>query len=187
MLTHSDVQLIKTLDYQLLRKDRRFCGQGSVAILTLGLMQSKLSSRSVPSLQSDDMINQVENHDHIFQQFFVVVLFLGVNESESEVTQSCPTLCNPMDCSLPGCSIRGIFQARVLEWAAISFSRGSSQPRDRPRYPALPTDALPSEPPGKPYMIFFSIALHCMDITYFSYSFIHRWVFGFFPVWGCYK
>ena len=52
-------------------------------------------------------------------------------ESESEVAQSCPTLCNPMDCSLPGFSVHGIFQARVLEWVAISFSRGSSQPRDR--------------------------------------------------------
>ena len=54
-----------------------------------------------------------------------------MEESESEVAQSCPTLCNPMDCSLPGSSIHGIFQARVLEWGAISFSRGSSQPRDR--------------------------------------------------------
>ena len=43
-----------------------------------------------------------------------------------EVTQSCPTLCDPMDCSLPGSSVHGIFQARVLEWVAISFSRGSS-------------------------------------------------------------
>ena len=48
----------------------------------------------------------------------------------SEVAQSCPTLCNPMDCSLPGSSVHGIFQAIVLEWIAISFSRGSSQPRD---------------------------------------------------------
>ena len=42
----------------------------------------------------------------------------------------CPTLCDPLDCSLLGSSIHGIFQARVLEWVAISFSRGSSQPRD---------------------------------------------------------
>ena len=49
---------------------------------------------------------------------------------DSEVAQSCPTLCDPMDCSLPGSSIYGIFQAIVLEWGAISFSRGSSQPRD---------------------------------------------------------
>ena len=53
-------------------------------------------------------------------------------ESErSEVTQSCPTLCDPMDYSLPGSSIHGIFQARVLEWVAISFSRGSLWPRDQ--------------------------------------------------------
>ena len=43
-------------------------------------------------------------------------------KSESEVTQSCPTVCNPMDCSLPGSSVRGILQARVLEWGAIAFS-----------------------------------------------------------------
>ena len=46
-----------------------------------------------------------------------------------EVAQSCLTLCNPMDCSLPGSFIHGVFQARVLEWVAISFSRESSQPR----------------------------------------------------------
>ena len=43
-------------------------------------------------------------------------------KSESEVAQSCPTLSDPMDCSLPGSSIHGIFQARVLEWGAITFS-----------------------------------------------------------------
>ena len=48
----------------------------------------------------------------------------------SSVAQSCPTLCDPMDCSLQGSSIHGIFQARVQEWVAISFSRGSSRPRD---------------------------------------------------------
>ena len=46
---------------------------------------------------------------------------------ESEVTQSCPTLCGPMDYSLPGSSIHGIFQARVLEWGAIAFSKYSDQ------------------------------------------------------------
>ena len=43
-------------------------------------------------------------------------------KSESEVAQSCPTLSDPMDCSLPGSSVHGIFQARVLEWGAIAFS-----------------------------------------------------------------
>ena len=51
--------------------------------------------------------------------------------SESEVAQSCLTLCDPMDCRLSGSSVHGLFQARVLEWIAISFSRGSSQPRNR--------------------------------------------------------
>ena len=45
-----------------------------------------------------------------------------MHESESEVAQSYPTLCDPMDCSLPGSSVDGIFQARVLEWSAIAFS-----------------------------------------------------------------
>ena len=51
--------------------------------------------------------------------------------SVSEVTQLCPTLCDPVDSSPPGSSVHGILQARILEWVAISFSRGSSQPRDQ--------------------------------------------------------
>ena len=53
-----------------------------------------------------------------------------LRKKESEVAQLCPTLCNPMDCSLPGSSVHGIFQARILEWVAICLSRGSSQLRD---------------------------------------------------------
>ena len=49
------------------------------------------------------------------------------------VAKSCPTLCNPMDCSQPGSSVHGILQARILAWVAFSFSRGSSRPRDRTR------------------------------------------------------
>ena len=60
-----------------------------------------------------------------------VWIYHAMFESESEVRQLCPTLCNPMDCSLPGSSIHGIFQARVLEWVAMPFSRGSSRPRVR--------------------------------------------------------
>ena len=54
----------------------------------------------------------------------------NVQPLESEVAQSCPTLCNPTDCSLPCSSIHWIFQARVLEWVAVSFSRGSFWPSD---------------------------------------------------------
>ena len=51
-----------------------------------------------------------------------------------EVTESCPILCDPMDCNLPGSSVHGIFQARTLEWVAISFSRGSSRPRAQTQF-----------------------------------------------------
>ena len=51
--------------------------------------------------------------------------------SENEVAQSSLTLCDPIDCSLPDFSVHGIFQTRVLEWVVISFSRGSSWPRDQ--------------------------------------------------------
>ena len=64
---------------------------------------------------------------HIIDKFNIPIFVI---ESESEVAQSCPTLCNSMDYSPPGSSIHGIFQTGVLEWGAISFSRGSSPPRD---------------------------------------------------------
>ena len=71
-------------------------------------------------------------------------------KSESEVAQSCLTLLDPMDCSLPGSSFHGIFQARVLEWVAFSFSRGSSQPRDRTHASCIAGGFFTAEPPGKP-------------------------------------
>ena len=60
-------------------------------------------------------------------------------KSESEVTQSCPTPSDPMDCSLPGSSIHGIFQARVLEWGATAFSNISV-------YDTIKKQILPSDP-----------------------------------------
>ena len=65
-------------------------------------------------------------------------------------TQSRLTLCNPMDGRAPGSSIHGIFQARVLEWVVIPFSRGSSNPEIEPWSPALQAYSLPTEPPRKP-------------------------------------
>ena len=64
----------------------------------------------------------LENFDHYFSSMW------------SEVAQSCPTLCNPIDCSPPGSSVHGIFQAGILEWVAIPFSRGSSWPRDQTQF-----------------------------------------------------
>ena len=59
------------------------------------------------------------------------------------VAQSCPTLCDPNICSLPGSSVHRILQVRIPEWVAIPFSRGSSQPGS----PALQADSLPSKVP----------------------------------------
>ena len=60
------------------------------------------------------------------------------------VTQSCPTLCDPMDCSPPSSSVHGILQARILEWVAISFSKDLPDPEIESRSPALQADTLPS-------------------------------------------
>ena len=68
----------------------------------------------------------------------------------SLVTKLCLTLYDPMDCSWTGSSFRGIFQASIQEWVAISFSRRSSQPSNRIQSPALQADSLLSEPRGKP-------------------------------------
>ena len=58
--------------------------------------------------------------------------------------------CDPMDCSPPGSSVHGVFQARILEWVAIPFFRGSFWPRIKFGFPALQTDSLPSESPRNP-------------------------------------
>ena len=74
------------------------------------------------------------NEDRPSLELAATMLATGLSEGTYEyvlVAQSCPTLCNPMDCSLPDFSAHGILQARILEWVAISFSRGSSQPRDQ--------------------------------------------------------
>ena len=86
---------------------------------------------------------------HLVKAMVFPVVMYGC-ESESEVTQLYPALCNTMDYSLPGFSVHGIFQGRVPEWVAISFSRDLLDPEIEPWSPALQADALPSEPPGKP-------------------------------------
>ena len=81
-----------------------------------------------------------------------------------------------MDCSLPGSPVHGIFQARVLEWVAISFSRGSSHPGIESGSPALQADALPSEPPGKP------LCPHLMFILQYPASpVLHLWRYSWIP------
>ena len=95
------------------------------------------------------------------------------------VAQWCPALCEPMDCSPAGSSGQGILRTRILEWVAISFSRGSSQPRIKLRSPTLQANSLPPEPPGvfayfDYFSLFLFLDLHCSSSLllafFFSYS-----------------
>ena len=70
-----------------------------------------------------------KNRPRNYQIYFFLLLLFSRKKVKVLVAQSCPTVCDPMDCSLPGSSVHGILQARILEWAAIPFSRGSSQPQ----------------------------------------------------------
>ena len=75
---------------------------------------------------------------------------MGYNTAAAKSLQSRPTLCNPMDCSLPGSSVHGILQARVHQWVAMPCSRGSSQPRDWTQVSYIVGRFFTTEPPGKP-------------------------------------
>ena len=66
------------------------------------------------------------------------------------VPRSCPTLCNRMNCTLPGTSVHGIYWVRILEWVAISSSRGSSPPRDQTHVAYITGRLFTTDPPGKP-------------------------------------
>ena len=89
-----------------------------------------------PALQADSLPSNtpgklaiLESNKYILFYFYLCVKEDQVSECLTEVVQSCLTLCDRMDYRLPGSSVHGIFQARILEQVAISFSRGSSQPR----------------------------------------------------------
>ena len=116
------------------------------------------------------MVNRiVENLAEEIHRFWTILIFQHLRQpviffiSESQhiviiqsltcvlLVQSCPTLCNPMDYSPPGSSIHGMLQARILEWVAISFSRGSSQPRDQTWVSCIVGNSFPSESPGSSY------------------------------------
>ena len=73
-----------------------------------------------------------------------IIFNTGVKDTV-KVSQSCPTLCNPMDYT-----VHGILQARILEWVAFPFSRGPSNPEIQPRSPEFQADSLPADPHGKP-------------------------------------
>ena len=104
-------------------------------------------------------------HNSRFQELacawhFMHTISMNGTETEAQLAYSSETetvslsvhvwLCNPMNCSLPGSSVHGIFQASILVWIAIPFSRASSWPGIKLGSPTLQADSLTSEPPGKP-------------------------------------
>ena len=126
-----------------------------------GILQARiLEWVAIPFSRQSSQPRDQTQVSHIACRFFTSWVTREVHDFPShtllywnEVARSCPTLCDPLDCSLPGSSIHGIFQVRVLEWVAISFSRGPSRPRDRTQVSHIADrcfTALPSEPPGKP-------------------------------------
>ena len=82
---------------------------------------------------------------HVSRTYSWLSVGLTYEHNEVKVAQLCLTLWKPMDYR-----VCGILQARILEWVAVPFSRGFSQPRIKPRSPALQVDSLSAEPPGKP-------------------------------------
>ena len=120
----------------------------------------------------------IEFYRKEFSNYHTIALISHASKGkESEVAQSCLTLCDPIDCSLPGSSVHGIFQAILLEWIAISFSRGSSQPRDQTRVSHIVDRRLPSEPPGKS---FFLISLLNFLYLFRGYYSISVWFLFYF-------
>ena len=91
-------------------------------------------------------IMRLSNHVRVLS----CVQLIGQLESENVSCSFCLTFCDHMDCGLPGSSVHGVFQARILEWVAKPFSRGPPDPGIKPGSPALQADSLLSEPPGKP-------------------------------------
>ena len=89
------------------------------------------------------------------------------------VTQSCPTLCDPMDCSPPGSSVHRILQARILEWVVIPFFGDLPNQETEPGSPALQADSLPSEPLAALLLILhlmYNLHIHVFSL-YFCTSF----------------
>ena len=105
-----------------------------------------------PSLYPRCFLSYLSVYLRIFEQMLNYSRHLEI--LQPLYAQLCLTLCDLPNCSPPGFSVHGIILARILEWVAISFSRGSSQSKDQPAYPAWPwlADSLPLNPLGNNIM-----------------------------------
>ena len=112
--------------------------------------QGQVSSPHFFSVPSSKKCWQVLSFLCLYSNFMVATYFTCDNVYCCSVPQTCLTLCDRMDCSPPSSSVHGTPQARKLAWVAISFSRGSFQPRDQTWVSALAGRFFTTEPPGKP-------------------------------------
>ena len=157
LLTHLNITLNPSGRFNLPERPRRSCVPPPISMHLLPFSSSPLAFSSQPNLKTGQQRRKKKKKtfpsllyplSHHTSQYSWCPLHLPKActacgllsahhpfclERESEVAQLCPTLWDPVDCSPPGPSVHGIFQARVLEWVAISFSRRSSWPRDRTR------------------------------------------------------
>ena len=93
-----------------------------------------------------------EFHSYLQVSLYCIILFdMSISSVCVLVTQSCLTLCEPVDCSPPGSSVLGILQARRLQWVPFPSPGDLPDPGIKPRSPALQVDSLPSGLPGKPF------------------------------------
>ena len=115
------------------------------APLSMGFSRQKYWS-GVPLPSPSDSPSQAQIYHDTFTHLKIFYYQLLLLFS----CKSCPTLCDPMNYSLPASSLIGISQVRILEWVAVSFSRGSSWPRDWTHISCIGRQLFTTEPPGKP-------------------------------------
>ena len=143
--SHLDYTEIKPFNLKWKKKNPKYSLEG--LMLKLNVQYFGHLWQRADSLRKTLMLGKTEGKRRGWQRMRYLD---GITDSmdkrvKVKVTQSCLTLCDPMDYMVPG-----ILQARILEWIAFHFSRGSSNPWVEPRSPALQVDSLPVEPHGKP-------------------------------------
>ena len=134
---------------------RRSPGEGHSNPLHFSCLENPMNRgvwwATVPSVPESEMSEATACTHNFFsrkEKGKKILSYECIIPSVSSVTHLCPTLLRFHGCSPARSSVHGILQARILEWVAIPFSRGSFQPRTEPRYPALKADSLPFELPG---------------------------------------
>ena len=109
----------------MIRKSIRRWGDNRMNNQWLGKFQILKYYSSNETLHDNFILNMLNSHC-TQSPLLLEVINIITEKKESEIAQSCPTLCNPMYCNLPSSSVHGIFQARLQEWGAIAFSRDKS-------------------------------------------------------------